>query len=163
MPVHKADSNKLGYGVCAIKNGYKAKLALPEGTTIQKNFSSLMAAKTWQVKLVVREWGLERFALMKRGRLSILRKFGCGVSVRKTTSKTKLACGGIAEYPIFGVFWYDHECSPKSKFFSRKRYGDDAEIEANWFAAQQRARLTASELNLPEFLTPASFDLTEYR
>lgn len=154
-----ANSGKYGYKICDGTRGYSVALPLVDGTEIQQTFSSKSKAERWQLSNAKKHWGLDRFQLLKRGRLSILRKFGCGVSVRRVVSKMTLSNGDVGEYPQFGVFWYEHDKSPKSKFFSYKRYGDDAEREAHWFAAKQRAILTCSELNLPpELITPDKFD-----
>ncbi|EGQ8036358.1 hypothetical protein G5Y08_002601 [Vibrio parahaemolyticus] len=154
-----ADSGQFGYGVAKGTRGFFVKLPLPDGTEASNTFKNLNRARQWQLLNARVEWGLDRFHLMKRGRTSILRKFGCGVSVRKTISRTKLSSGHVAEYQQYGVFWYDHNGNPKSEIFSYKKYGDDAEIEAHWFAAKQRAKLTASELNVPTHWYPRSFDL----
>ncbi|EGU0167941.1 TPA: hypothetical protein NJ458_003368 [Vibrio parahaemolyticus] len=154
-----ADSGKYGYGISKADKAFNAKAPLYRGER-QKRFSSILLARQWQLINIHNEWGMQRFELIKKGRLSVLRKFGCGVSVRKSKSTMRLADGSIAEYPQYGVFWYDNEHKPKSKFFSPKKYGEYAEIEANWFAARKRAELTNSELNLPYGLTPYSFDLT---
>ncbi|WP_259556294.1 hypothetical protein [Vibrio harveyi] len=155
-----ADSGKYGYGISKHKyDGFCVMLPLPDGTKYQNTFSTKNKARQVQLVIARTEWGLERFALLKRGRLAILRKFGAGVSVRKTISKCGLVGGRTAEYEQFGVFWYEHDGKPKSKLFSYKRYGDNAEIEANWFAAKQRARLAYSELNLPPHWTAETFEV----
>ncbi len=158
MGTVKANSTSLGYGISEGNRGYSVRLPLPQDV-VTNTFKSLNRARQWQLVIARTEWGLNRFQLIKRGRLSILRKFGNGVSVRKTKSKMKLVSGDIQEYIQYGVFWYEHDGSPKSVMFSYKKYGDDAEIEAHWFAAKQRAKLTESELNLPSHWHPRIFDL----
>lgn len=154
----KADSNNLGYGLSKSTRGYFVKVPLLKGE-LTNTFKSLQKAKNWQIAQARKEWGLERFSIIKRGRLAILRKFGCGVSVRQVKSSTLLVSGRTGEYLQYGVFWREHDGKKKSVYFSQKRYGEHAEIEAHWFASQQRARLTDSELHLPKELTPYSFDL----
>lgn len=141
------------YGICKGTRGWWVKAPLYDGTEKQNTFKSKNAARQWQLAILRREWGMNRVELIKRGRLCILRKFGCGVTIRSTYS------GGNQKYKQIGLFWREHDGQPKSKMFSRKQYGDNAEIEANWFAARKRAELTNSELNLPEGLTPYSFDV----
>ena len=156
----RADSGKHGYGISKNPNGgYGVRLPLPCGGEYQNTVRTKNKARQVQLVIARIEWGVERLSLLRRGRLCILRKFGCGVSVRQVISKTKLKCGGVAEYKQFGVFWYDHNGDPKSEFFSFKRYGENAEIEANWFAAKQRARLAYSELNLPPHWTAETFEV----
>lgn len=154
----KANSGEHGYRISKAKYGYVTKVPCFKGMK-QRTIKSLSKAKQWQLRELVLEWGALRLNLLKKGRLSILRKFGCGVSVRKTISKTILASGDISEYVQFGVYWYENNGNPKSRLFSYKRFKDNAELEAHWFAAQQRAILTNSELNLPHGITIHSFDL----
>lgn len=160
MPKKRADSGRYGYGIWKDSRGKYFIATVPKVTKGQamKYFRSESAARTWQVVTARRIWGIERFTLLKRGRLAVLRKTGAGVSVRRTKSTRVMANGDIAEYWQYGVFWYEHDGKPKSKLFSYKRYGDNAEIEANWFAAHQRAKLTSSELNLPTHWTASTFE-----
>ncbi|NOI32023.1 hypothetical protein [Vibrio coralliilyticus] len=158
MTRRKADSSRLGYGIAKSNRGYFVKVPLLKGE-LSNTFSKIEKARRWQIVHAKNEWGLERFNLIRRGRLAILRKFGSGVTVRPAKSTTKLAAGGVKEYAMFGMFWYDHDGKPKSKMFSHKRHGDNAEVEAHWFAAKQRAVLTASELHLPAHWCPETFDL----
>ncbi|WP_435000191.1 hypothetical protein ACRZ5S_22510 (plasmid) [Vibrio scophthalmi] len=156
-----ADTGRYGYGISWVdaNKHFISKVPLMPRSAIQKQFKSLNAARSWQLKVAHAEWGLDRWGLIKRGRLSILRKFECGVSVRTCVSKTSRKDGTIGSYVLFGVFWYDHDGKPKSKMFSHRKYADRAEIEANWFAAQQRAILTNSDLKLPDSMDAQSFDL----
>ncbi|EKA5635968.1 hypothetical protein OKZ62_001872 [Vibrio navarrensis] len=147
MPVNKADSGYLGYGLSKGKSGYKASVPTVDGGYRANTFLSLQKAKNWQIVQARREWGLDRFQLIKRGLLATMRKKNHGVTIRY-----------IAKNREWGVFWREKK-QKKSKYFSQKRYGEYAEAHANWFAAKQRAKLTGGELNLPEHLTPEMFEL----
>ena len=147
------------YGMSFHDGYYIARVPLYIGT-ITKKFSDYEAAKSWQLMQGIKEWGSERWPLLGKGRLSVLRKPDSGVSIRlvhtKGNGKNTMT---NRTYVMFGVFWYDHDQKPKSQYFSHKRYGDRAELVANWFAAKQRAELSGSELNLPQHWTIDSFDL----
>ncbi|MFG0448352.1 hypothetical protein [Vibrio sp. YQ_11] len=156
----KSDSGKYGYGIARNNNDqcFLAKVPKIREGNFQKTFKSLSAARSWQVATAKKVWGLERFSLIKKGRLCILRRFGTGVRIRKARSTMLLSDGSIAEYWQYGVFWYEHNGTPRSKMFSYKQYGNNADIEAAWFAVKQRAKLTNSELNLPKHWLPSTFD-----
>lgn len=149
-----ANHGKLGYGLAQSVTGgrlyYQAVVPLCRGRMI-RTFKSLTMARMWQLVNAYKYWGVTRWAIIKRGRVGILRKFGAGVSVCKYVTDT----GNI----LYVVKWYDHNMAPKSRTYSTYKYHGQAEIMAHWYAAQQRARLTGSELNLPYNLTPFSFDL----
>lgn len=154
----KADSTTLGYGISVGTNGYLVYLPKVKSGSFSNTFKSLDKCRNWQLTLARKEWGIDRFQIIKRGRLCTLRSTDCGVAVRPVKSTMRLIDGTNAEYWQYGVFWREHDGSKKSKFFSHKKFGEFAEIEANWFACFQRAKLTASEINIP--LNPLSFDIS---
>ena len=155
-----AGTGKYGYRISRAHGSSYFIVKVPTFTgMIERSFTSELRARNWQITLARRVWGLERWQIIKTGRLAVFRRFGVGVAVRTIKRSQYLKCGGVSHYVMYSVEWYDHQRKRKTKIFSYKRYGENAEIEAHWFAAKQRAALTCSELHLPPELTPYAFDL----
>ena len=134
----------------AKKDGYAQKGFYPS-----KWKDPRAAAALWRDKTGREIWGANRWDLIATyGAMAVrrLRSPISGVAVFKATSKNKLT---NVEYPVFVVSWRDYNGEKHSETFSPKRCGtlEQAEADANLYAAIKRSELTGGSLNLPAILT----------
>ena len=120
-------------------DGYKVKGFYPSKWKDPK-----AAAILWRDKQGREIWGVERWDLIQAyGAMAVrrLRSPVFGVAVYQALS------GG--SYDIWRVDWRDYRGEKKSETFSPKQCGtlEQAEINANLFAASKRAELTGGMLH----------------
>lgn len=145
----------MSYGI--VKSGSAILATVPnlkrEDGYLNKTFSpskwhdTKSAAVLWRDKIGRELWGSKRWDLIcTKGIVSRLRSPIFGVSVYDTVS------GG--KWRVWCVSWRN-EGKKHVEYFTPKRFGtlEQAEIEANRFAAYKRAELTGGELNLPSGLS----------
>ncbi|ENY3127667.1 AP2 domain-containing protein [Vibrio cholerae] len=131
---------------------YRASVPIPDGTLKIKQFSSkeythpLGAARQWQQKTGIAEWGMARWNLITQRRLSQAKGNGVYCFRGYTNSKD-----GQTRYYQWIVGWRIQGGKQKTKIFSVKRYGSEKKAQkmASLFAAQVRAMRSCSDLNLP--------------
>lgn len=153
----KANSGQYGYKIKKDGSFFQALIPLVAGGVRSQRFNSLSAARSWQHKELCKEWGARRVTLLKQGRLYMLRSTNVGVNVRMTTCVNRK--DPSVHYERCSVDWRNNDGTKQSASFGPKNHGDLFEEHAHWFAAHQRARMSFSELRLPYFLSPESFDL----
>lgn len=149
------------YGVYKLGNSYVSKVPalLKRDGYHLKHFhpnkwrDPLSAAVLWRDKRGREIWGVNRWDLiLLHGSMAVrrLRSPIFGVAVFPAVSKHK---HHNIEYPVFVVSWRDYHGEKFNETFSPTRSGtlEQAEIDANHFAARKRAQLTGGVLNVPYF------------
>lgn len=132
-----------------IKEGYEQKFF---GKREHKNPEA--EAEKWVTARGLDIWGEHRWRMISQhGRLKRMRTYDHAVSVLLKHTRYERKGGEIAEYPYFIVSWYEADAVTElAKCFNPSNYlgsMEQAEHEANLFAAKKRAELTGGELHLP--------------